>query len=57
MLQSMGGAMAILVTGTSGSAMGPLVTGLAERGKRVPSDSMQQMHSRLCSEDALSAVL
>src|SRR5712671_6336059 len=32
-LQGMGGARAILSTGTSGAAMGPLVSGLAARGK------------------------
>ncbi len=44
-LQRMGGANAILATGTSGSAMGRLLTGLATRGKLivvgVPSDPMQ----------------
>src|ERR1700704_4380929 len=44
-LQRMGGARAILATGTSGSAMGPLVSGLAVRGKLivvgVPSDQIQ----------------
>jgi D-arabinose 1-dehydrogenase-like Zn-dependent alcohol dehydrogenase len=35
-LQRMGGARAILSTGTSGAAMGPLVSGLATRG-RLPS--------------------
>src|SRR5712672_4806376 len=34
-LQRMGGARAILATGTSGSAMGPLVSGLAARGKLI----------------------
>jgi propanol-preferring alcohol dehydrogenase len=40
----MGGARAILSTGTSGEAMGPLVSGLAVRGKfilvGVPSDEI-----------------
>ena len=44
-LQRMGGARAILATGTSGSAMGPLVSGLAVRGKLilvgVPADPIQ----------------
>jgi D-arabinose 1-dehydrogenase-like Zn-dependent alcohol dehydrogenase len=44
-LQRMGGARAILATGTSGSAMGPLVSGLAARGKLivvgVPQDQIQ----------------
>jgi len=44
-LQRMGGARAILATGTSGAAMGPLVSGLAARGKLivvgVPQDQMQ----------------
>ena len=44
-LQRMGGARAILATATSGDAMGPLVSGLAARGKLivvgVPSDPIQ----------------
>jgi D-arabinose 1-dehydrogenase-like Zn-dependent alcohol dehydrogenase len=44
-LQSMGGARAILATGTSGNAMGSLVSGLAARGKLivvgVPQDPIQ----------------
>ena len=44
-LQSMGGARAILATAPSGNAMGPLVSGLAVRGKLivvgVPGDLMQ----------------
>ncbi len=44
-LQRLGGARAILATAPSGSAMGPLVTGLAARGKLivvgVPDDEMQ----------------
>jgi len=44
-MQRMGGARAILATGTSGSAMGPLVSGLAARGKLivvgVPQDQIQ----------------
>ncbi len=44
-LQRMGGARAILATGTSGSAMGSLVSGLAVRGKLivvgVPDDPMR----------------
>jgi D-arabinose 1-dehydrogenase-like Zn-dependent alcohol dehydrogenase len=44
-LQQMGGARAILATGTSGAAMGPLVSGLAARGKLivlgVPEDQVQ----------------
>jgi len=44
-LQRMGGARAILATAPSGDAMGPLVSGLASRGKlivvAVPSDRMQ----------------
>ncbi len=44
-LQSMGGARAILATAPSGSAIGPLVTGLATRGKMivvaVPNDEIQ----------------
>src|SRR5882724_1992844 len=44
-LQRMGGARAILATGTSGGAMGQLVSGLAARGKLivvgVPSDQIQ----------------
>ncbi len=44
-LQRMGGARAILATGTSGNAMGSLVSGLAARGKRivvgVPQDQIQ----------------
>jgi propanol-preferring alcohol dehydrogenase len=44
-LQRMGGARAILATGTSGDAMGRLVSGLAARGKlivvAVPQDQMQ----------------
>ena len=34
-LQQMGGARAILATGTSGEAMGPLVSGLAARGRLI----------------------
>src|SRR6202022_2591208 len=34
-LQRMGGARAILATGTSGAAIGPLVSGLATRGKLI----------------------
>src|SRR3989442_4747489 len=45
MLQRMGGARAILATGTSGDAMGPLVAGLASRGKLiiagVPNDEIR----------------
>ncbi len=45
LLQRMGGARAILATGTSGDAMGPLVSGLAPRGKLivvgVPQDQIQ----------------
>ena len=44
-LQRMGGARAILATGTSGDAMGSLVSGLAARGKLivvgVPQDQIQ----------------
>jgi D-arabinose 1-dehydrogenase-like Zn-dependent alcohol dehydrogenase len=44
-LQRMGGARAILATAPSGAAMGPLVSGLAARGKlivvAVPEDQMQ----------------
>jgi propanol-preferring alcohol dehydrogenase len=44
-LQRMGGARAILATGTSGDAMGPLLSGLATRGKLivvgVPQDQIQ----------------
>src|SRR6266576_3923860 len=44
-LQKLGGAQAILATAPSGSAMGPLVSGLATRGKfivvGVPQDQMQ----------------
>jgi D-arabinose 1-dehydrogenase-like Zn-dependent alcohol dehydrogenase len=44
-LQRMGGARAILATAPSGSAMGPLVSGLAPRGKLivvgVPGDQIQ----------------
>src|SRR5246127_1018151 len=44
-LQRMGGARAILATAPSGGAMGPLVSGLAARGKLivvgVPSDQIQ----------------
>jgi D-arabinose 1-dehydrogenase-like Zn-dependent alcohol dehydrogenase len=44
-LQRIGGARAILATGTSGEAMGPLVSGLAARGKfivvGVPGDQIQ----------------
>jgi D-arabinose 1-dehydrogenase-like Zn-dependent alcohol dehydrogenase len=44
-LQRMGGARAILATATSGDAMGPLVSGLAARGKLivvgVPGDPIQ----------------
>jgi propanol-preferring alcohol dehydrogenase len=44
-LQRMGGARAILATAPSGDAMGPLVSGLAVRGKlivvAVPQDTMQ----------------
>src|SRR5580765_7501672 len=50
-LQRMGGARAILATGTSGEAMGPLVSGLAVRGKLivvgVPSDRIQLSASPL----------
>jgi propanol-preferring alcohol dehydrogenase len=45
MLQRMGGARAILATGTSGNAMGRLVAGLAVRGKLIvvgaPEDQIQ----------------
>src|SRR5437870_8855237 len=48
-LQRMGGARAILATGTSGDAMGSLVAGLAVRGRiivvGVPQDPIQLMHS------------
>src|SRR5580692_10624548 len=44
-LQRMGGARAILATGTSGDGMGPLVSGLSARGKLivvgVPPDQIQ----------------
>jgi len=44
-LQRLGGASAILATGTSGGAMGPLVSGLAARGRLivvgVPGDPIQ----------------
>jgi alcohol dehydrogenase, propanol-preferring len=44
-LQRMGGARAILATGTSGNAMGSLLSGLAARGKLivvgVPQDPIQ----------------
>ena len=44
-LQRLGGARAILATGTSGNAMGPLVSGLTARGKfivvGVPGDQIQ----------------
>src|SRR5580704_2432276 len=44
-LQRMGGARAILATGTSGAAIGPLVSGLATRGKLIvvgaPADPIQ----------------
>jgi D-arabinose 1-dehydrogenase-like Zn-dependent alcohol dehydrogenase len=44
-LQRMGGARAILATAPSGNAMGPLVSGLAVRGKLivlgVPSDEIR----------------
>ena len=44
-LQRMGGASAILATATNGAAMGPLVSGLAARGKLivvgVPSDPIE----------------
>ena len=44
-LQRMGGARAIVATGTSGAAMGPLVSGLAVRGKLIvvgaPPDQIQ----------------
>src|SRR5712672_3337151 len=44
-LQRMGGARAILATGTGGDAMGPLVVGLAARGKLiivgVPNDEIR----------------
>jgi alcohol dehydrogenase, propanol-preferring len=44
-LQRMGGAKAVLATGTSGGAMGPLLSGLAARGKLivvgVPQDPIQ----------------
>jgi alcohol dehydrogenase, propanol-preferring len=44
-LQRMGGARAILATGTSGAAMGPLVAGLAARGTLIvvgaPEDPIQ----------------
>ena len=50
-LQRLGGARAILATGTSGDAMGPLVSGLAVRGKfilvGVPSDRIQLSASPL----------
>jgi propanol-preferring alcohol dehydrogenase len=50
-LQRMGGARAILPTGTSGNAMGPLVSGLTARGKfivvGVPGDQIQISASSL----------
>src|SRR6185436_7148068 len=50
-LQRLGGARAILATGTSGDAMGPLVSGLAVSGKfivvGVPSDRIQLSASSL----------
>ena len=50
-LQRLGGARAILATGTSGDAIGPLVPGLAPRGKfivvGVPSDGIQLSASSL----------
>ena len=42
-LQRMGGARAILATGTSGDAMGPLVSGLAARGKLIVVGSPDQI--------------
>jgi propanol-preferring alcohol dehydrogenase len=51
LLQRMGGARAILATAPSGNAMGPLVSGLAARGKLivvgVPQDPMQLSASPL----------
>ena len=51
LLQRMGGARAILATAPSGDAMGPLVSGLAARGKLivvgVPQDPMQLSASPL----------
>jgi D-arabinose 1-dehydrogenase-like Zn-dependent alcohol dehydrogenase len=51
LLQRMGGARAILATAPSGDAMGPLVSGLAARGKLivvgVPPDPMQLSASPL----------
>jgi D-arabinose 1-dehydrogenase-like Zn-dependent alcohol dehydrogenase len=50
-LQRLGGARAILATGTSGDAIGPLVSGLAARGKLivvgVPRDQIQVSASSL----------
>ena len=50
-LQRLGGARAILATGTSGAVMGPLVPGLAARGKfivvGVPRDAIQLSASSL----------
>ena len=55
-LQRMGGAQAILATGTSGEAMGMLVPGLAAHGKLivvgVPQDP--RFHFRSSSEDVPS---
>jgi len=53
-LERMGGARAILVTAPSGNAVGPLVSGLAARGKLivvgVPQDQMQLSAFRLSLE-------
>jgi len=53
-LQRMGGAKAILATGTSGSAMGALVSGLAARGKLIvvgaPMIQSNRVHSHSFSE-------
>jgi len=57
-LQRMGGARAILATGTSGNAMGSLVSGLAARGKLivvgVPQDQLQLNAFPLVLEGARS---
>jgi propanol-preferring alcohol dehydrogenase len=57
-LQRMGGARAILATAPSGAAMGPLVSGLAPRGKLivvgVPQDQIQLSAFPLVFEGAPS---
>jgi len=61
-LQRLGRARAILATATSGAAMGPLVSGLSARGKKLrhlQRDQKREMRGGKnwkCAREALSAI-